>query len=64
MDPALRVRLDLIIGLLACIAVGVVSLLLLVGGFDVLLYLVTVGLLVGLLVQALGVGPFGTQTSR
>ncbi|MFC7059023.1 hypothetical protein [Halovenus salina] len=61
MDPALRLRLDLIIGLLAFIAVSAFSLLLLLGGYEVLLYLGTFGLLLGLLLQSVGVGPFGER---
>jgi hypothetical protein len=64
MDPELRWRLDAIIGLLAFIAVSVLAMLLWVGGAEVLLYLGTFGLLLGLLLQSLGIGPFTGEGTR
>jgi hypothetical protein len=64
MDPELRWRLDIVIGLLAVIAVSVVSILFWVGGAQVLLYLGIFSLLLGLLLQSLGVGPFTGEGTR
>lgn len=59
MDPQLRWRLDAIIGLLAFIGVSMFALLLWFGGIEMFLYLGMLGLLLGLLLQGLGIGPLG-----
>ncbi|WP_336326636.1 hypothetical protein [Halovenus sp. HT40] len=57
MDPELRWRLDLIIGLLTFVALSVASLVLWTVGVPGLAFLVGVGLLLGLLLQGLGMSP-------
>lgn len=52
MDPELRRRLDLILGLLSFLAVAVLGLLLAVGGVGLVAYVLVLGLVVSLLVGA------------
>jgi predicted lysophospholipase L1 biosynthesis ABC-type transport system permease subunit len=57
MDPELRWRLDLIVGLLTFIALSVAALVLWTGGLPGLAVVLAAGLLLALLVQGLGGSP-------
>ena len=64
MDPELRWRLDIIIGLLGFIAISILSLVLWLGGFGALISVFITGLLLGLLVQGLGYSPLPERETQ
>lgn len=64
MDPELRWRLDIIIGLLGFIAISILSLVLWLGGFGALVSVFITGLLLGLLVQGLGYSPLPERETQ
>lgn len=54
MDPELRRRLDLLLGLLSFLVIAVLALLFVTGGFGLVAYVLVLGLVVSLLVQGAG----------
>lgn len=64
MEPELRWRLDVIIYLLAGILVVLFSLAVFTGGLSVLFAVAVLGILLGMLLQALGYTPFPERLTR
>ena len=64
MEPELRWRLDVIIYLLAGILVVLFSLAVFTGGFTVLFAVAVLGILLGMLLQALGYTPLPERLTR